>query len=194
MDLPDDLDLESPSELWPFVTALQEAVNVGRLVQFHGFDESADDVDIRDLKRGQPWPGDFMHWRFENPDSGITYQFTLETYHGTGGKWRRLLPEAPQIWQYLKATSEVLRQYETARISLEEFLSHASTFVGHLAALIGDDLIDPIRTPMNGIDATYAWVVTEQLDIEKFRDSIDNDFAEFRTALQQLTRKFAEQP
>ena len=42
----------------------------------------------KDLAEAGPWP-DYIDMSFED-DAGNRYRLEVETYHGTGGSWKRL--------------------------------------------------------------------------------------------------------
>jgi len=75
--------IRSPDDLRECLIALQLALGEGRVTQVGDREEP-----VLDMLPNGPWP-DFIEATIRCRACGMTYSLTVETFHGSGGRWRR---------------------------------------------------------------------------------------------------------
>lgn len=86
--LPKSYVVTCPNDLKIWLRVLNFLIVKGLLIQrFDCEDEFSTNIPVEDVIVEGPWP-DFIYWNFEDR-AGVKFVFCVETYHGTGGEWRR---------------------------------------------------------------------------------------------------------
>jgi hypothetical protein len=82
-----DMRISSPAELKAVLKDVKRCIGDGslRLIRPAGAAFAIDDLAA--VPEEGPWP-DFLEAYFED-GRGTRYRLAVETYHGTGGSWRR---------------------------------------------------------------------------------------------------------
>lgn len=75
------ITIKNPYEYFNLVEQLKEILAKGTLVLIEG------NCDLSDLKSDRPFPNDYIHHIFKCAKCNSKYQLSVETYHGSGGKW-----------------------------------------------------------------------------------------------------------
>ena len=86
-----DVDIRLPSDLARILGKLKTAVAAGQL-KYNLFESSRvliGQPDFTSLELAGPYP-DALDYYFDCPECGSVFELTAETYHGSGGKWKRL--------------------------------------------------------------------------------------------------------
>jgi len=86
MNIPNDLSIRSPSDLEGLLVLLSCWLDAGVLRQCEPAGATQSSIDLRTLRADGPWP-DILEAEFVSAD-GRRYQLFVDTYHGTGGRWR----------------------------------------------------------------------------------------------------------
>lgn len=84
------VDIHSPSLLDRVVADIRSATEHG-LLKYEAFESDRELVgqpSFLQLRANEPWP-DVMRYHFSCPQCGVTFLLEAETYHGTGGAWRK---------------------------------------------------------------------------------------------------------
>jgi hypothetical protein len=79
--LMDSIRIDSPSRLGEVASSLLPYLRQGTLEQVSG------DASLDEIAQGQ-W-GDLVAMAFRCTTCGSLYELVVETYHGSGGAWRR---------------------------------------------------------------------------------------------------------
>jgi hypothetical protein len=83
--------IRRPADLERILGTVKEAVATGHL-KYNAFESSRVVIgqpDFGELEASGPYP-DAMDYYFDCPACGAVYELTAETYHGSGGTWKRL--------------------------------------------------------------------------------------------------------
>lgn len=86
-----EIEIRFPSELARILGKLKTAVSNGRL-KYNSVASSLVAIaqpDFTALEATGPYP-DTLHYYFECPKCACMFELTAETYHGSGGRWKRL--------------------------------------------------------------------------------------------------------
>jgi hypothetical protein len=86
MNIPGNLSIRSPSDLESLLVLLSRLLDAGVLRQCEAARASQGSIDLRTLRADGPWP-DILEAEFVSAD-GRRYELFVDTYHGTGGRWR----------------------------------------------------------------------------------------------------------
>lgn len=81
--------IRSPADLAARIRWIRQEVVAGRLRQLPQAEGALQGwSDIRSLPAAGPWP-DYIELDFVDVQTGSEWTLVAETYHGTGGEWRR---------------------------------------------------------------------------------------------------------
>jgi hypothetical protein len=85
------LEIHLPGDLARVLAKLRRAVAAGDL-NYNGFESSRAHIGQPDFESVDPWGPypDVLDYYFDCPTCGAVFELTAETYHGSGGKWKRL--------------------------------------------------------------------------------------------------------
>lgn len=86
---PEAAGIDSPSQLTTWLKRLQDAVRSGALKEVALNSSVAPQRSVLDIDAHGPWP-DYVELHFSSR-SGVRYMLTVETYHGMGGTWERIM-------------------------------------------------------------------------------------------------------
>lgn len=82
--LADQIEIQSPTALLEIIKDLHELIDCGLLRQKSG------NVFIKDFAQAPPFPADVISMVFETIPEGTLYELNCETYHGSGGLFKRI--------------------------------------------------------------------------------------------------------
>ena len=85
------IEIPLPSDLARILGELKAAVAAGKL-EYNSSESnpaSIDQPDFNALEPTGPYP-DTLHYYFGCPKCGCMFELKAETYHGSGGSWKRL--------------------------------------------------------------------------------------------------------
>jgi hypothetical protein len=79
-----------PADLEALLGIVRSAVAGGAVVCVENAEKPAliEQPAFAELDLSQPWP-DVLQYRFECPACAQRFELAIETYHGSGGVWRR---------------------------------------------------------------------------------------------------------
>ena len=86
-----EIEIRLPSDLTRILGKLKAAISAGKL-KYNSFESSRvliGQPDFTALEPTGPYP-DTLHYYFDCPKCGCLFELTAETYHGSGGSWKRL--------------------------------------------------------------------------------------------------------
>jgi hypothetical protein len=75
------ISITSPYEYFNLLDQLKTIISQGTLVLIDG------NCNINELKSGMAFPNDYMYHTFKCEKCRRKYQLSVESYHGSGGKW-----------------------------------------------------------------------------------------------------------
>jgi hypothetical protein len=85
---PEIWPIKSPIQFRSFLKELRHWVAMGQLQQIKYDASDVPFIAIENIPEKGPWPDCFEAYFTNN--SGVLYELLIETYHGSGGQWKRL--------------------------------------------------------------------------------------------------------
>jgi hypothetical protein len=82
--LSDFIKIKLPDTLFALVESLKEFVAKDHLIEVAG------NCKLADIEKGKPWPDDLIHIEFETVPHQTRYLLSVETYHGSGGQFKKM--------------------------------------------------------------------------------------------------------
>jgi len=75
--------VRSPHEYYDLVRQIEQVVSDGTLALVAG------SCKLAEIRRGTPWPADYIEHTFRCVACEQKFQLAVKTYHGSGGDWSR---------------------------------------------------------------------------------------------------------